>query len=77
MKTSTYFALLAEFGTAQIPLEAMSKKYFGLDVDKAKAKAARGELPLQPIRLAGQKSPWLVPAEKLAELIDRQMGKAA
>lgn len=77
MKASTYFALLAEFGTAQIPLEAMCERYFGLSPDKAKAKAARGELPVQPIRLAGQKSPWLVPAERLAEHIDKQMGRAA
>lgn len=77
MKASTYFALLAEFGTAQIPLEAMCIKYFGLSSDKAKAKAARGELPVQPIRLAGQKSPWLVPAAALADHIDKQMEKAA
>jgi len=77
LKTSTYFALLAEFGTAQIPLDAMCGKYFGLSPDKAKVKANRGELPVQPIRLAGQKSPWLVPASLLADHIDKQMEKAA
>lgn len=77
MKTSTYFALLSEFGTAMIPLEAMAEKYFGLSPLKAKNKAARGELPVQPIRLSGQKSPWLVPAERLAEHIDKQMERAA
>ncbi len=77
MKTSTFFALLAEFGTAQIPLDAMCQKYFGLAPEAAKIRAGRGELPVQPIRLAGQKSPWLVPAEKLAELIEKQMERAA
>lgn len=77
MKTSVYFALLAEFGTAQIPLEMMCERYFGLGLEKAKAKAARGELPVQPFRLDGQKSPWLVSAEQLAELIEKKMREAA
>ncbi len=77
MKTSVYFSLLAEFGTGMIPLEAMSKKYFGLEPDTAKIRAGRGELPVQPVRLDGQKSPWLVPADKLAALIEQKMEQAA
>ncbi len=77
MKVSVYFSLLAEFGTGQIPLEAMCLKYFGLDPKTANARAGRGELPVQPIRLAGQKSPWLVPADKLAQLIEQKMEQAA
>lgn len=77
MKVSTYFALMAEFGTAHIPLEAMCLKYFGLDPETAKIRAGRGELPVQPIRLAGQKSPWLVPADKLAQLIEQKMEQMA
>ena len=36
MMTPTYFGLLAEFGEAEIPLQRVCEKYFGLSVSKGK-----------------------------------------
>lgn len=74
---STYFGLLAEFGEANIPLDRVAPKYFGLSVEEAKRRAPSRLLPCRVFRLGGQKSPWLVSAIDLAELIDRQRGRAA
>lgn len=69
---STYFGLLAEFGAAEIPLANMCDKYFGLDEKTAKARAARGKLPVKAYRpTSSQKSGWLVSASDLAEHLDR------
>jgi hypothetical protein len=68
---STYFGLLAEFGEAHIPLAKVAPKYFGLSFAEARRRAP-SNLPCKPFRLGGQKSPWLVSAADLAELIDRQ-----
>lgn len=73
---STYFGILAEFGEANIPLEKIAQKYFGLSPNEAKRRAPMKNLPCRVFRLAGQKSPWLVCAADLAELIDRQREKA-
>lgn len=75
--TSTYFALLAEFGTAEIELAKVAARFFGLDEPEAKRRAARNRLPVPAHRLAGQKSPWLVNASDLAALIDRHREEAA
>jgi Pyocin activator protein PrtN len=69
---STYFSLLAEFGEAHVPLERVAPKYFGLSYDEARRRAPAKLLPCRVFRLGGQKSPWLVSACDLAELIDRQ-----
>lgn len=73
---STFFALMAEFGTAEIPLEDISEKFFGLKPDIAKKRAARQRLPVKVYRGATQKSPWLVSAQDLADHIDQQRTKA-
>lgn len=39
MTTSTFFALMAEFGTVEVELGKVCEKYFGLSEDKAKARA--------------------------------------
>lgn len=74
---STYFGLLAEFGEANIPLARVSPKYFGLSFEEARRRAPTHTLPCRVFRLGGQKSPWLVSAFDLAELIDRRRGQAA
>jgi len=74
---STYFGLLAEFGEANIPLERVSPKYFGLSYEEARRRAPAKMLPCPAFRLGGQKSPWLVSAADLAELIDARREKAA
>lgn len=68
---NTYFALLAEFGSAEIELERISGKWFGLEPREAKRRAAMHRLPVPAHRLNGQKSPWLVNAADLAAHIDR------
>ena len=73
---STYFGLLAEFGEANIPLERIAPKYFGLCFEEARRRAPAKMLPCPVFRLGGQKSPWLVSAADLAELIDSRREKA-
>jgi Pyocin activator protein PrtN len=73
---STYFGLLAEFGEADILLEKVAPKYFGLSFEEARRRAPAKMLPCRAFRLGGQKSPWLVSAADLAELIDQQREKA-
>lgn len=66
----TYFGLLAEFGAAEIPLDAVAPKYFGLNPAKAKARANLQQLPVPVYRAGSQKSPWLVSAAELAKWLD-------
>lgn len=73
---STYFGLLAEFGEANIPLDRIAPKYFALSAGEAKRRAPSKTLPCKVFRLGGQKSPWLVSAADLAELIDQRRVKA-
>ena len=72
MMTPTYFGLLAEFGEAEIPLQRICEKYFGLSVSKAKRRACLHQLPIPAYRAGPQKSPWLVSAADLANHIDQQ-----
>jgi hypothetical protein len=74
--SSTYFDLLAEFGEANIPLDKVAPKYFGLSYEEARRRAPAKLLPCRVFRLGGQKSPWLISAADLAELIDRQRQRA-
>lgn len=68
----TYFGLLAEFGEAEIRLERVCEKYFGLSVAKAKRRACLQQLPVPAYRGGSQKSPWLISAIDLAKHIDQQ-----
>jgi hypothetical protein len=72
---STNFGLLAEFGEANVPLEKVAPKYFGLSYPKARRRAAARMLPCRAFRLGGQKAPLLVSATDLAELIDAQRAR--
>ena len=72
MMTPTYFGLLAEFGEAEIPLQRVCEKYFGLSVSKAKRHACMQQLPIPAYRVGSQKSPWLISAADLARHIDQQ-----
>lgn len=68
--TSTYFALLAEFNTAEIPLRLCCVKFFGLEEKKASERARRQQLPVPAYRGGSQKSEWLIDAVELAKYID-------
>ena len=76
MMTPTYFGLLAEFGEAEIPLERVCEKYFGLSTNKAKRRACLQQLPVPAYRAGSQKSPWLISAADLANHIDQQRQSA-
>jgi len=76
MKVSTYFALLAEFGTVHIPIIEVGRKYFGYDERKSKSEAARAGYPFPVFRSGGQKSQWLVDATDLASYLDEVREKA-
>lgn len=56
--TSTFFGLLAEFGTAEIPLVQICQKFFGLTEAEAKRRASMQDLPIPVYRAGSQKSPW-------------------
>lgn len=75
---NTYFGLLAEFdGRAEIPLEEVAPRYFGLNARTASIRAGAQALPV-PVYRAGdsQKSPWLVSAVDLAQYIDEKRAEA-
>jgi hypothetical protein len=71
----TILLLMAEYGTAQIPLEKCAS-LFGLTSGEAAKRAARAALPVPAFRLASQKSPWLVDAGSLADYLDQQKAAA-
>lgn len=71
----TVLLLVAEYGTAQIPLEQCAR-LFGLTAGEAAKRAARAALPVPAFRLASQKSPWLVDAGSLASYLDEQKAAA-
>lgn len=48
---STFYALLAEFGTSLIPLEELCKKYFNLGIEAAKKKARTQSLPVPVLKM--------------------------
>lgn len=64
----TLFLVLAEYGTAQIPVERCAGQ-FGMTPQEAKAAARRQALPVPAYRLGSQKSPWVVDAAALAHHI--------
>ena len=64
----TLFMVLAEYGTAQIPVERCAAQ-FGMTPNEAKAAARRQALPVPCYRLGSQKSPWVVDAAALANHI--------
>ncbi|MGE8452627.1 MAG: pyocin activator PrtN family protein [Pseudomonadales bacterium] len=72
---NTFFALMAEYGTAHIPVEKCAD-LFGMSPRKACEAAGRQRLPLPAFRLGSQKSPWLVDAHALATYLDSLKEKA-
>lgn len=72
---NTLLLLMAEYGTAQIPLEKCAN-LFGLTPPEAAKRASRAALPVPAFRLASQKSPWLIDAGALAAYLDQQKAAA-
>lgn len=76
MKNTTLL-LMAEHGEADIKLESISEKYFGLAPEQAKRKASSGKLPVTAYRAASsQKAPWLVRVSDLADYLDQCRAEA-
>ena len=75
-RVSTYFALMAEFGTAEIKLDDCCDKYFGLNIEQAGTRARQKKLAVPTYRCGSQKSKWLVNAQDLADFIDARRQKA-
>ncbi len=73
MKTSTYFALMAEFGAGQVELVKICEKHLGLIPKEACRRAVLNKLPVPVFRTGSQKSPWLVSLEDLAAHIDTRL----
>ncbi len=76
MKTSTFFALMAEFQTASVELNKVCEKYFGLTAPEAAKRANLNRLPIPAFRCGTQKSAFMIHIEDLATLIDDQRAKA-
>lgn len=72
---NTFFAIMAEYETAQIPVERCAG-LFGLDPKEASRRASLQRLPVPAFRAGTQKSPWLVDAKQLAEHLDAAKAKA-
>lgn len=68
---STYFGLMAEFGTGTVLLTDICEKYFGLSEAQAQRRAKNHQLPLPIFRaVKSQKSPLLVNISDLAKHLD-------
>ncbi|ANF59594.1 hypothetical protein A5892_09605 [Halotalea alkalilenta] len=66
------FGLLAEFGgRAQIPLEEVAERYFGICAKTAASRPLAQRLPVPAYRaVRSQKAPWLVSVADLATYLD-------
>lgn len=75
---NTIFLLLAQYETAEIPLERCCEDFFGVSKERAVSLALRQALPVPAYKAGGAKSQagWFVDVRDLAALIDEQRAKA-
>ncbi|WP_406828150.1 pyocin activator PrtN family protein [Microbulbifer sp. ARAS458-1] len=73
---NTLFLLMAEYGSADIPLRQCCSKYFGVGERKAVERARLQQLPVPCYRGGSQKSEWLISAADLAGHIDKCRAEA-
>jgi len=69
----TYFGLMAEFGTAHIPVTEIGAKYFGHDDKTAKQYAAGSKYPFPAFKCG---SKWMIDAEVFSKYLDKIKAKA-
>jgi hypothetical protein len=75
---NTELHLVALFEGPAVPLDAVSKRYFGLAPTEARRKAALNDLPVPTFRLRdSEKAPLMVKASDLAAWIDLNHEKAS
>lgn len=73
---NTMFLLMAEYGSATVPLGQVCEKYFGMKAATAEKHAALGRLPIPTFRASeSQKSPRMIHIQDLANHIDAQLKK--
>lgn len=72
----THLALLLAYGASEIPLKTVCVDFFGVDEPEARRRASLGLLPVKAYRCGSQKSPWLVSAYDLADLIEKRRARA-
>jgi len=71
MTPSTYFGLLAEFGTVHIPVTEIGAKYFGHSQEIAKRTAAANKYPFPTFRTGNQQSTLMVDIAEFANYLDK------
>ena len=76
MTPSTYFGLLAEFGTAHVPVVELGAKYFGHSPVIAKRTAMANKYPFPVFRPGNQQSTLMVDIAEFANYLDRVKEKA-
>lgn len=74
---STLHALLVEFGTHQIPLEALREKFLSLSAQEAKRAATTNQLPFPVYKAGSRQSQWIVNANDFANYLDKLREDAA
>jgi hypothetical protein len=75
--TLTLWALLRRFNGPSVPLELISKEFFGMSPRVAADRAALNQLPVPTFRLtASAKAPLMVRVEDLAALVDERHAAA-
>lgn len=58
-----------EFGTRQLPLDAVCSRFLGCDTEHARKQAAKGKLDVPVYQAGSRKSPPLVRAEDLGKVL--------
>lgn len=66
----TLMMLMAEYETPLIPLAQVCDKYLSVDIETARKRAARHELPFPCIRMGSNRSDFFIRIEDFAEFID-------
>ena len=74
-KMKTLFLVMAQYGTAEIPLEQLCSGHFGMNLGTATKKAALHELPVPFYKKTG-KSGYFCSASDWANYLDAQAEKA-
>lgn len=70
------FYLMAEFETADIPLELVAAKYLGMSKAEANKQAAAHNLPFPAYRVGSQRSSYFVNIKLLAKYLERKQKEA-
>lgn len=73
---NTKLALMSIYEACDIPLDKVAQEYFGMAPKRANTLARAQKLPVPVYRTGGQKSPWLVSVDDLANHIEKSRTQA-